>query len=306
MTIAHLSNPVRGIARRLRMLRYWREHQALGRLELMRRFGAESPGGDPFEHLGDRDYLVRGLSTRERVQFVLSHYRFEDARFNAAYKEAVYGGAGLALWQHDTEEHSFVLRLEMAPRHDAEGDLTISLLADGHYLHRLSYTWVDGELAGVELPTVPFITRNQGRWADSGPAFEAFDAVFPNNSPSFFCFAAMQGVAQALGMDRVVAIRCTAHIHYDPADLRHFENAYDGFWRILGGAEMNERSFLIRLPFYLKPLEDMPSKHRKRAAQRRENWRAIGDSTRSTLLRHMVAVEATAPAGAAAEGLKQA
>ena len=288
MHIAHLPNPVHGIARRLRMLRYWREHQALSRLDLIRRFAEASPNGDPFDHLGDRDFLMRGLSARERVQCVLSHYRFEDACFNAAYKDAVYGGGGLNLWQHDTEEHHFVLRLEMSPRHDAEGDLTISLMADGQYLHRLSYTWVDGALAGVDMPTVPFLTRNQGRWADSGAAFEAFDKVFPNNSPSFFCFAAMQGVAQALGMDRVVAIRCTAHIAYDPQDTRHFENAYDGFWRILGGSEMNERSFLIRLPFYLKPLEDMPSKHRKRAAQRREHWRAIGDATRTTLLRHLV------------------
>lgn len=292
MNLAQLSNPVHGITRRLRMLRYWREHQALSRLDLIRRFAEASPNGDPFDHLGDRDFLMRGLSARERVQCVLSHYRFEDARFNAAYKDAVYGGGGLSLWQHDSGEHRFVLRLEMSPRHDAEGDLTISLMADGQYLHRLSYTWVDGQLAGVDMPTVPFLTRNQGRWADSGAAFEAFDQVFPNNSPSFFCFAAMQGVAQALGMDRVVAIRCTSHIAYDPQDTRHFENAYDGFWRILGGAEMNERSFLIRLPFYLKPLEDMPSKHRKRAAQRREHWRAISDSTRSILLRHMVEVNA--------------
>lgn len=301
MNLAHLTSPMHGIARRLRMLRYWREHQALGRLDIVRRFAAASPNGDPFDHLADRDYLVRGLSARERIQYVLSHYRFEDAAFNAAYKEAVYGGQGLTLWQHESEAGNFVLRLEMAPRHDAEGDLTIALLADGQYLHRLSYTWLDGELAGVNMPTVPFVTRNQGRWADSGAAFEAFERAFPNNSPSFFCFAAMQGMAQALGMDRVVAIKCTAHVAYDPNDLKHFENAYDGFWRILGGVEMSERSYLVKLPFYLKPLEDMPSKHRKRAALRRENWRAIGDSTRTTILRHLVQAAATAGARAPAQ-----
>lgn len=241
------------------------------------------------------------------MQCLLSHYRFEDGKFNPAYKQAVYGGAGLTLWQHEAGDSSFALRLEMAPRHDAEGDLTISLVADGKYLHRLSYTWVDGQLAGVDAPTVPFVTRNQGRWTDSGAAFEAFERVFPNNSPSFFCFAAMQGVAQALGMDRVVAVRCTSHVGYDPDDARHYEAAYDGFWKILGGVEMDERSYLIRLPFYLKPLEDMPSKHRKRAAQRREYWRAIGDSTRSAMLRHMVSAEtATAKVAAKAPAAAEA
>ncbi|QOY93171.1 DUF535 family protein [Massilia sp. UMI-21] len=302
------------IVRSLRVLRYWREHQALCRLDLVRRFVAAAPNDDLFHHLSHRSYLSRDLSARQRVQCVLSHYRFEDAAFGSAYHQAVYGngpgGGGLTLWQHaaqrDGGEHQFLLRLEMAPRHDAEGDLTISLVADGKYLHRLSYTWIDGQLAGVDLPTVPFVTRNQGRWTDSGAAFAAFEEAFPNNSPSFFCFAAMQGVAQALGIDQVVAIKCSAHIAYNPLDVKHFENAYDGFWKILGGVEMPGRSYLIRLPFYLKPLSEMPSKHRKRAAQRREFWRAIGDSTRSTLLRHMVpaasrqARTASAPATAEA------
>ena len=283
-----------GIVRSLRVLRYWREHQALCRLDLVRRFVARAPGDDLFHHLSHRNYLAQDLSARQRVQCVLSHYRFEDAAFSNAYHQAVYGGGpggGLTLWQHLSQdehgEHDFVMRLEMAPRLDAEGDLTISLVADGKYLHRLSYTWVDGQLAGSELPTVPFVTRNQGRWTDSGAAFAAFEEAFPNNSPSFFCFAAMQGVAQALGINQVVAIKCSAQIAYDPQDVKHFENAYDGFWKVLGGVEMPGRSYLIRLPFYLKPLADMPSKHRKRAAQRREFWRAIGDSTRSTMLRHM-------------------
>lgn len=298
------------IARSLRVLRYWREHQSLCRLELVRRFVAAAPNDDLFHHLSHRSYLAKDLNARQRVQCVLSHYRFEDAAFGNAYHQAVYGGGGLTLWQHtaqlDSGEHNFILRLEMAPRHDAEGDLTISLVADGKYLHRLSYTWVDGQLAGVDLPTVPFVTRNQGRWLDSGAAFDAFEEAFPNNSPSFFCFAAMQGVAQALGIDQVVAIKCTSHIAYNPLDVKHFENAYDGFWKILGGVEMPGRSYLIRLPFYLKPLADMPSKHRKRAAQRREFWRAIGDSTRTTLLRHMVPAASPQSHAAAAPATAEA
>jgi uncharacterized protein VirK/YbjX len=98
----------------------------------------------------------------------------------------------------------------------------------------------------------------------------------------------MQGMAQAVGMEQVVAVKCTSHIAYDPAEVKHFANAYDGFWKILGGVEMPGNTWLIALPFYLKPLADMPSKHRKRAAQRREHWRAIGDAARGTLQRHLL------------------
>lgn len=276
------------IVRSMRVLLYYRDHQQLCQLDVVRNYVAAPPNDDLFHHLSHRDYLARGLSARERVQAVLAHYHFEETSFNSAYKQAVYLGGGLPLWQHAADGSEFRIQLEMASRANAEGDLTIALIAEGKCLHRLSFSWVDGSFAGVAAPMVPFIARNQGRWTDSGAAFEAFERVFPNNSPSFFCFAAMQGVAQAVGVSQVVAVKCTAHLSYDPEDVKHFANAYDGFWKILGGVETAGNTWQIALPFYVKPLADMPSKHRKRAAQRREYWRAIGDSARSTLQRHLL------------------
>ena len=286
------------VARSLRVLAYYREHRALCRLGVYRNHVARTAHDDLFHHLSHRDYLIRDLSPRERVRAVLSHYRFEDATFDAGYLDAVYVRRSLPLWQYEADGSSFLLQLEMASRSNAEGDLTIALVADGKCLHRLSFSWLDGDMAGVDRPVVPFVARNQGRWIDSGAAFEAFERIFPNNSPSFFCFAAMQGIALGLGMDRIVAIRSEAHIAYDPDPEKHFTNAYDGFWKILGGVEMPGRpGYLIALPFYVKPLSEMPSKHRKRAALRREHWRMIGESARVAVGRHLL--HAPAPAAVA-------
>ncbi|MDB5748901.1 MAG: hypothetical protein JWP72_3749 [Massilia sp.] len=274
--------------RSARVMLFYRDHAALCQLDVYRNYVMASPNDDPFHHLSHRGYLVRGLTARQRVQCVLSHYRFEETTFNAAYKQAVYAAGGLTLWRHVVGENEFLIRLEMASRMNAEGDLTLALTADGKVLHRLSFSWIDGRIAGVPTPLVPFIARNQGRWTESNDAFEAFERCFPNNSPSFFCFAAMQGVAQAVGMEQVLAVKCSSHIACDPVDVKHFANAYDGFWKILGGIEMPGKAWLIALPFYLKPLADMPSKHRKRAAQRRDCWRTIGDATRGTLQRHLL------------------
>jgi uncharacterized protein len=277
------------IARSLRVLAWYRDHRALCDLGVVRNHVAAPSNDDLFHHLSHRDYLIKGLSARDRVQAVLSHYRFEEATFDEAYLRAVYTDGGLPLWQLEADGSSFTIRLEMASRSNAEGDLTVALVADGVCLHRLSFSWLAGRMVGADLPVVPFIARNQGRWVDSGAAFDAFERVFPNNSPSFFCFAAMQGIAQAVGIEQVVAIRSESHIAYDPAPEKHFNNAYDGFWKILGGTEIPRRDgYLIPLPFYVKPLADMPSKHRKRAAQRREYWRVIGEGSRSVLQRHLL------------------
>ena len=290
----NLASWMLSIGRSLRVLGHWRAHRALVGLDVVRKHVAGPANTDLFHHLSHRDYLARGLSTRQRVAAVLGHYRFENATFDDAYQHAVYGLRRLPLWRHEADGSVFTIQLEMASRSNAEGDLTVALVADGICLHRLSFSWVDGRTAGVDRPVVPFVARNQGRWIDSGAAFDAFERVFPNNSPSFFCFAAMQGIAQAAGMDRLVAIRAADHIAYDSDPAKHFDNAYDGFWKILGGVELPAggpggiNGYLIALPFYVKPLADMPSKHRKRAAQRREHWRLICDAACATLQRHLV------------------
>lgn len=274
------------IARSLRVLLFRRDHRQLLTLDVHRRYVALAHD-DVFHHLSHRHYLAQGMRLRERVRCVLVHYRFEEERFDAAYKRAVYRDGGLPLWQHaDPNGWRFEIRLEMAARLCAEGDLTIAASANGVCLHRLSFSWVEGAFAGLAAPVVPFIARNQGHRADSRAALEAFEAfgrAFPHNSPSFFCFAALQGIAQALGLDEAAAVKAAWQSAWTPADARHFTNAYDGFWEALGGVPMAGRCWRIALPPTLKPLAEMPAKHRKRAALRRAHWCVIAESARLAL-----------------------
>jgi uncharacterized protein VirK/YbjX len=275
------------IARTLRVLLFYRDHRRLCRLGVYRRYVAAPPNDDLFHHLSHRDYLIKNLPVRRRIGCVLHHYAFEDATFNTAYKYAVYRAGGLALWRRSAGGSEFAITLSMASRMNAEGDLTIAFEADGKCLHRLSFSWIEGSVAGVDSPVVPFVARNQGRWTDSDLAFAAFERAFPNNSPGFFCFAAMQGVAQAVGMAQLVGVKSGAHPAYDPASVKHFANAYDGFWKTVGGIALPGPGYLVALPFHLKPLAEMPSRHRRRAALRRENWAEIGEAARGTLERKL-------------------
>jgi uncharacterized protein VirK/YbjX len=310
------------VARSLRVLLFRRAHLQLLALDIHRRYVIRAHD-DVFHHLSHRHYLARGLSLRQRVRCVLAHYGFEEAMFDAAYKRAIYRDGGLTLWRHESADDSaddsadegwrFEIRLEMAPRLSAEGDLTIAMRAIGgggeSCLHRLSFSWVDGGFAGIDAPIVPFIARNQGRGADAAAAFAAFGQAFPNNAPGFFCFAALQGIAQALGLRQVAAVKAARQSAWTPADARHFANAYDGFWETLGGVPMAQLAYRIALPFHLKPLTEMPSRHRKRAALRRAHWRDIGESARVALAQRLAqaakppSISKSAPVTKAASGL---
>jgi uncharacterized protein VirK/YbjX len=283
------------IARSLRVLLFYRAHRRLCRLDVVRHYVAAAPNDDLFHHLSHRDYLVRNLGTRRRIRCALHHYQFEDETFNTAYKFAVYRSGGLALWQRAANGSRFAITLAMASRMNAEGDLTIAFEADGKCLHRLSFSWIEGAMLGVAVPVLPFVTRNQGRWTDSDLAFAAFERAFPNNSPGFFCFAAMQGVAQAVGMDRLAAIKSDAHPAYGTASMKHFANAYDGFWKTVGGIALDGPGYLVALPFHVKPLAQVPARHRRRAAIRREFWGEIGEAARGTLERKLKRVPSAPP-----------
>ena len=272
------------VARSLRVLLFYREHERLCQLDIVRRYVATLPTGDLFHHLSHRDYLIRNLPLQRRIDCVLQHYAFEDATFNTAYKYAVYRAGGLTLWRRSAGGREFSITLSMASRANPVGDLTIALDVDGTCLHHLSFSWIEGRLAGVDSPVVPFVAHNEGCVTSSYPALAAFGRAFPNNSPAFFCFAAMQGVAQAVGITQLVAIKGDAHPFCDQVSARHLAKACDGFWKMLGGVELPGPGYLVALPFYLKPL---PANHRRRAALRRESWAEIGEAARGTLERKL-------------------
>ena len=62
------------------------------------------------------------------------------------------------------------------------------------------------------------------------------------------------------------------------------------------GAELAVTYLNAKAERHVKPLADMPSKHRKRAALRREQWRVIGESARVALSRHVTTPQARARA----------
>ncbi|WP_167758597.1 DUF535 family protein [Zemynaea arenosa] len=293
------------IMRTARVLLYFREHQDLCRLPVYRNYVAQPGNDDLFHHLSHRHYLAKTFGTAERVRMVLTHYRYEDTSFDDIYKRHVYLKGGLRLWQQSVNGVDADIVLTMATRNNAEGDLTVSLRMDGHKLHRVSFSWVDGALAGHPGTIMPYISRNQGHGPEEEAAFARFNQAFPNNSPSYFCIAAMQGIAEGIGATHFVAVSNDAQVASRLDEGKQFANAYDGFWTILGGAPLpGGQAFAVPVPFYVKPLSGLASKHRKRAAMRREHWRDIGDTVSATIYSHRVfqqAAIARTPAATSAE-----
>lgn len=281
-----IRNAVVFAMRSLRNLLYARSNQKIWNLSLCKQFFSAGEPGDFLHHLAAKKYLNGRLSLTERIDYAFDHFRIDDEAFDAAYRKAIYQGNGLTLWLKEVDGVRFSMCLRRGSTKIPEGELSVFFYADNDRLHSISFSWVLVKNAHGEREICPYISRNQARWRMDTEPLEKFERAFPQNSPSYFCYSALQGVAAAMGASRVLAIRGEDQCCYDPNDVKHFANAYDAFWTVLGGSDSHPLGYEIPVPFLMKPLSEVSSKHRKRATLRRANWHAIETAAQEALAQH--------------------
>ena len=276
------------VLRSSRILIYFAEHCKLCKLDIYRNYLFRTAAHDLFHHLNHRYYLAKDLSVPQRIECAVNHYRFENATFNDAYKKIIYFGAGLPLWTKNINDVVFSIELTAGDRTIAEGDLCITLLVNQKKLHKINFNWIRGDSFQLASQILPFIGRTQGSGHNDPDARQQFDAAFPQNSPIYFCFSALQGVAQAIGASEILGVHSKRQVGFNLDDTPHFVNTYDTFWESLGGTRTGDLGYAIPVPFHVKPLSEVSAKHRKRAQARRSHWKEIDESARMTLESYML------------------
>lgn len=286
---------VRRCCAALRALWFARLHRELFGLHIFRLHVAAEDDRDALFHLSHRHYLSTRFKDRQRIECALTHYRYDSTHHDHAYQDAVYRGAGLELWSSEVDgvRHALTLR-PTTPRN--EGGISVLLLAGDLCLCEMSFVWLDGSMLGTDAGILPFITRNQSIHHQS-QTLARFRAAFPQNSPSYFCLAALHGIAAAHGRRRIAGIGHDCQIAYEDRYAQGFRNSYTEFWKAFGGVELGSHAFLMTVPLEHPPLAEVKAKHRKRAHERRRHWADITHSAITVMARHC---GAAAPAHAAA------
>jgi uncharacterized protein VirK/YbjX len=274
------------ILRSSRVFLFLRTHRELLRLAVYAdNVLPTAPRYDLFHHLGRRYYLSRDLGLRERVAALAWHYRFEEAHFDSGYKLQVYRAGGLLLWSREVDGVQFSIRLALGYRYAAEGDLSISLLVGRERLHSISFSWTAPN--GTDGEVSLFVTANQGRWRKDHEFLDSFNRAFPQNSPSYVCYAALQGVARSVGASDMRTVASRLQVCWSPDKAAHFEHAYDAFWEAVGGQRQATGAYCLPVPQPMKPLSEIAAKHRKRTQLRRALLQAVSESAAQVVGAHL-------------------
>lgn len=269
-----------------RLMIFHKKHRELLGLEIFEKYIGVVLDGDVLFHLSHRHYLSKSFTHQERIECALTHYRYEGERYDSRYKDAVYRDGGVVLWSRTVDTVSYALKLRATTELRHEGGISIVLCAGDVVLCEMSYAWVRATVLGLGGGTVPFITRNQSLRRDS-LALLGFRKDFPQNSPSYFCLAALHGIAQANGHGRIAAIRHDCQVAFDERYATGFRNSYCELWKSFDATELGRVAHVMAVPLATPPLSAVRAKHRKRAVDRRRHWSEIAQTVQQVLTPHL-------------------
>jgi uncharacterized protein VirK/YbjX len=264
---------------------YGAELRALRELDIVKGPLFEARGRDALACLASRHFLWRGLGLRERIACAHYHYRFEQQTFSPAYVDAVYRADGLSLWREDADGRAYEIRLTVANDNLFEGSLSTVVFIDGQRVSVTSFSFVDAARFGRPAGPMIFVGRMQsGRHPEH---LKAFARAYKHTSPPYFGFAAVAGIARALGTHEIAAIRHESHPHYEPAIAAGMLRSYDAFWRNFGASELDAKAFRVPVPLEMGDPSEVSAAHRARARKRREDRLAVEESAFQAIRKEM-------------------
>jgi uncharacterized protein VirK/YbjX len=270
-----------------------RRMSADGYLQLAeRKRGRDGEPWDPFHFISHPGYLVLGFSLAQRFEAALYHYRQEAATFDEAVLNQIYSPRGFELWSAEVDGHRFNMHLGLAGEEFLEGDLCLRLFTDGRPIGTMNFIWADAAMFGGQSGPTVFITRCQ---THTWPELAIFRACFKQNSPPYFCLAALAGVGQVCGLSELYAVRHQAQMSYLSKYASSFRNSYDEFWEKFKATPATPHAYRLALPLELRDLSELKSKHRSRAEGRRRSWGEVGQSAGAALAQHLRRTDRAAP-----------
>ena len=269
------------LAASCRILAYPQKIRQLWNMKFMGAYFSGHKQGDRFFFLTHNYYLSRYFTVAQRIDSAIFHYGYESKNCTAAYLHAVYHSSpGLLLWHRVVDGARCAITLCVTDDNRYEGDLSVCCFVNDVRVCRVSFSYVNRSVFGLPPQSNMFVTRNQ---TDQIPELKLFRDAFKQNSPPYFCIAAVCGIAIANGMREIYMVKADAQIAYAEDYAESFSNSYSTLWKRLGAQDIGgEHAYSMPIPLLLAPLSAV--KHRSRAIARRRNWLEIATCARLTML----------------------
>lgn len=251
------------------------------KINIWRKLKCATREHDPMYFLAHKYYLSKRLTVKERIQSAIEHHAYELKNFNRKYESDVYRGIGIIIWECRIDGHHFSIILTGSEDNRNEGDLSIIFKANGQYLWRTSFSYVNSDIFKLNHGVTILISRNQ---AENKSSRELLIEYFGQNQLQFLCLSAVCGIAAANGWTKILGIRHNLQIAYQDCYEIGFCNSYTLLWQQFDAREIDRHVYELDVPLKVRPLQLINRSHRARARARRQYWDSIACSARAALI----------------------
>lgn len=206
-----------------------------------------------------RPYLVNGLSSQEKVDFICAHYQVLARFFSRPAIETMYT-AGLGLLGGFLAELEAGIELHYDSAMEKEGELTLSLLTRGARAYSVTF------VLQADAICIGSLQGSKSALDEIRRFTKASHGVRPQNFVVFL----VRIIAAHLGLPTIRAIRNDSHVYNTrrrTQDRVQFD--YDTFWGETGGQAVDER--FVELPL-IQPRKEIKDVVMNKRAQYRRRY----------------------------------
>ncbi|RZL12487.1 MAG: DUF535 domain-containing protein [Hymenobacter sp.] len=183
------------------------------------------------------------------------------------------------IWQQQTADAAFGIRLSYPLLGWNEGELSLSFFRNDTLLQMLPFVVVPGAVVGAPVPRALLVGQVQGTRETA--AIRLATKCLHDSTPAHLLVHATYGVAAALRIGHVAGVSTQERLRDGPKC--HFD--YDAFWQQFQGQRLATQLYLFAIETPEKPLEEVKAKYRPRTLRKRhykqhlrrevaQHWRA--------------------------------
>ncbi len=240
----------------------------------------------PIELFLHSHYLVKTLGPQDRLRCYNRHFEFLAGAIKPFSLSDLFV-SGLPVFERIVDGKTYQIAIGMPQMHRNQGELAISLLADGAELYAIGFTLVPGAIFELTSDVVLLISRMQGATGSFDEVHQAAKA-FRDVTPQALLFAALQGCARALRIERILGASARLQLSYSTTEAAHFQRCYDAFYESVD-ALLENGLYAFDCAKTGSIFDNMPLKHRSRTKAKRKLKAEIADTVADALAAHLSA-----------------
>ena len=238
-----------------------------------------------YSDLENQQLFSHALTSEQQIKSLVYHYDIVTRYFTAEFLETIRDREFIC-WSTNADQIAHTISLSISSELEYEGCLTLSYEVDNLKIYYISFTICPGSFFGQSGNTI-LVSRNQGvrgQHVEIARASKDLNDVFPAHA----LMSALEGLSLTLGINQIIGI--ASHNQITIVQSEAIENSilhYNDFWNTFETKRTDSLDYLISIPYALKNLKSIKSKHRKRTMHKRSIRRNISFNAQKNIMQNL-------------------